>query len=441
MNPNYGLMVELKPNFQKELFTKLLRNYNRIELLKRLERSSSTLYHYKNCRIKGISLKVVNKAMKLANISDKDFSKNILKVYNSEDSVKQILRRGAEIRRNKIKLWKNEIPLVENIIKNKALLLEKWFDGYIKLIDFGAREFKSILKDGNKIELIYTNYSNSKKKTFINYLPAEIPLDNDFQYFFGLWCGDRLGRGRFGIANKNKEINFYTKYYLEKLYQKSEFILMYDHNIKKPKIDYEIDKVYIKKTGDIKGYCINVGIKNRIMFSFFDYLYKNLDMVLNSIPNKYIFFAGLFDAEGNILLEDKCFRWSCKNEEKVKIYIKHLKKLNLFRRYDGGNLVTYNKDIFSNKILPFLKHPEKINKANLICHNKGYLDNRFIDILDLIYKNPGITNSKLAKALKRVKRYSQSRFLENLGYIKSKNYPKQLFITMKGLKEIQGARI
>src|SRR3989338_6961666 len=103
--------------------------------------------------------------MKLANISDKDFSKNILKVYNREDSVKQILRRGAEIRRNKIKLWKNEIPLVENIIK---------------------------------------------KKTFINYLPAEIPLDNDFQYFFGLWCGDRLGRGRFGIANKNKEINFYT---------------------------------------------------------------------------------------------------------------------------------------------------------------------------------------------------------------------------------------
>ena len=73
------------------------------------------------------------------------------------------------------------------------------------------------------------------------------------------------------------------------------------------------------------------------MFSFFDYLYKNLDKVLNLIPNKYIFFAGLFDAEGNVFLEDGCLRWSCLDQEKVEIYKKHLKELNLFDRYDGCN--------------------------------------------------------------------------------------------------------
>jgi len=177
------------------------------------------------------------------------------------------------------------------------------------------------------------------------------------------------------------------------------------------------------------------------MFSFFDYLYKNLNEVLNLLPNRYIFFAGLFDAEGNILLEDNCFRWSCLDEEKVKIYIKHLKELNLFNRYDGCNLVSYNKEIFTKEILPYLKHSAKINKSNLVCYKTGKLENRFLEILNLIKNNHGITNLELAKVLKRVKRYSQTRFLENLGYIKTMNYPKQLFITQKGLEEIQGARI
>ena len=116
----------------------------------------------------------------------------------------KILNYGRQFRINQIKKWKEEIPSIKELVKNNEILLENWFIKNIKLINFGARQFDLIKKQDNKIKLIYTNYANSKKKVFINYLPIKIKIDNDFQYFFGLWCGDRLGSGRFGVANKNK---------------------------------------------------------------------------------------------------------------------------------------------------------------------------------------------------------------------------------------------
>ncbi|MBU0962919.1 MAG: hypothetical protein KKD48_03365 [Nanoarchaeota archaeon] len=355
--------------------------------------------------------------------------------------MKKELILGQKIRHNQLRKWRKDIPSIKEIIKKDYIYFEKWFLKYEKLINFGCRQIIKKEANGNKLKLIYSNYSKSEKKIFTNYFPLKIKVDKDFQYFFGLWCGDRLGSGRFGVGNKNKEINLYTKYYLKKLYQKPEFILTYNQGIKKPKLDYKIDKYYINKAEtNIRGYCISVGIKNGIMFTFFDYLYKNLDKILTYFPNPYIFFAGLFDAEGNVFLEDSCFRWACLDKEKVSIYKKHLKKLNLFKRYDGCNLVTYNKNTFSKEILPHIKHPDKINKTNLICYSCGKLEDRFLEILKLIKNNPSITNKKLSKVLKRTKRYSQTMFLKKLGYIKSENYPKQLFITPKGLDEIQGAR-
>ena len=445
MRPNFGLMAELKPEFQKKIFNNLLENYNRFELSKLLDRAPSLFYHYKNLRIKSLSLNVIKKAVDLTSFSEKDLNNNIIRLYDMKDRIEQMFNKGIEIRRKQIKSWRDDIPKINELIINKKIYFKKWFDKYIKLINFGAREFKSVTRKGNKIKIVYTNYANSKKKTFINYLPAKIKVDNDFQYFFGLWCGDRLGSGRFGIVNKNRELIFYTVNYLKKLYQKPNLILQYHVLAKeKPVIDYDVDQVYVIKSESqkgVNGYAVSVGIKNRILFSFFDYLYKNLDKVLGLLPNKDIFFAGLFDAEGNVFLEDSCFRWACLNEEKVEIYKKYLKKLNLFNRYDGCNLVAYNKKIFAKDILPYLKNPDKINKTNLVCYGFGKLEKRFLIILEIIKDKPSITNSELAKVLKRVKRYAQTRFLENLGYIKTMNYPKQFYITQKGLNEIQGARI
>ncbi len=441
MKSNNCLMVDLEVGFQKNLFSHLLKKYNRIQLSKLLNRTSSTLYHYKNFRVKSLPLKIVKKAIKLSDIDGINLKENIIRKYNMRKEVRKILEIGAKIRHHQINSWKKNIPSINELIINNKILLENWFNKYLRLINFGARDFKTIKRTGNKIKISYTNYSNSKKKLFMNYLPAKIEVDDDFQYFFGLWCGDRLGRGRFGVANKNKNINFYTKYYLNKLYQKSEFILIYNNGIKKPKLDYKINKIYCNKTEKkIKGYCVHVGIKNGIMFSFFDYLYKNLDKILNRLPNRYIFFAGLFDAEGNVSLEGSSFRWSCLNKEKVKIYIDHLKELNLFKRYDGCNLVSYDREVFAKKILPYLKHPDKINKAKLICHGIGKLEKKFIQLLYIIKNNQGITNKALTKVLKGGKKYAQIKFLERLGCIRMINYPKQILITEKGLDELQGGR-
>ena len=154
------------------------------------------------------------------------------------------------------------------------------------------------------------------------------------------------------------------------------------------------------------------------------------------IPNKNIFFAGLFDAEGNVFLEDKCFRWASKNERNIEIFKKHLKEMDLFNRFNGGNLVAYNRELFAKDILPFIKHPTRINDTNLICFKKGMLNKRFKEILEFIKNNPGKPAKAIAKALKRVKVFSQLRFLEDNNYIYKKNYPNKMYITNKGLASL-----
>ena len=234
--------------------------------------------------------------------------------------------------------------------------------------------------------------------------------------------------------NKEKTINLYTAEYLKKLHQKPEFVLhVHDDNI--PKLDYRIDKV-VRINSVRNGYAISVHAINSIFKSFFDYLEEDLDNFLNLIPNKNIFFAGLFDAEGNVFLEDKCFRWASKNERNIEIFKKHLKEMDLFNRFNGGNLVAYNRELFAKDILPFIKHPTRINDTNLICFKKGMLNKRFKEILEFIKNNPGKPAKAIAKALKRVKVFSQLRFLEDNNYIYKKNYPNKMYITNKGLASL-----
>jgi len=447
MNPNKkeGLMVRLRPEFQKEIFTKLLKQYGFKQGSSLLNKTHGIIYHYRNLRVKYIPSKLIKKVAKLTGFKESQIKMNVLDTITEKKGREESLKIGHKIIKENLKRFRKEIPEVKELVDNNVINVEKWFNKYLKLINFGTRQFKEITVKGNKIKLRYTNYSNGKKKEFVNYLPRKIRLDKDFQYFFGLWCGDRLGSGRFGVVNKNKKINFVTKKHLERLYQSPEFVLIYSQELKeKPKLDYRINKIIKAKSSfdrdgnPIIGYSVSVGIKNRILFSFFDYLLKNIKDLFDVLPNKNIFFAGLFDAEGNVFWEDSCFRWSCKNKELTKIYIKQLKKLNLFNRFDGQNIVTNNLEEFKNNILPFIKHPDKLNKANLLCYNNGYLDSRFLNILKTVKERGGSTNKDLAKVLKRVKLYSQLKFLERFEYIKKEGYPHKNYITMRGLKEIQG---
>ena len=153
---------------------------------------------------------------------------------------------GLEIgrirRREQLKLFRDSIPSVVELVEGNCINLEKWFGCYRRLIDFGCRQIKGINVNEDSLEVIYTNYSNGKKKLFATLLPRKICLDADFQYFLGLWIGDKSGGGRIGIMNKNKEINMFTCNYLMKLHQKCEFVI-HVHSDEIPALDYHIDKV------------------------------------------------------------------------------------------------------------------------------------------------------------------------------------------------------
>ena len=433
------IRVVLKSEFQRELFLKLKKLHKRGELAKLLNISPSMLSHYKNYRVANISLNMLERITGILNINGKELNDNILKSYSFKESVLAIMKKGSEKRSQMLKDFRNEIPELSGIISDRHLNVEKWFLAYKKLIDFGVRQFSKTEINDNQLLLKYTDYSVGKRR-IIEYntiLPRRIEIDNDFLYFFGLWLGDKAGGGRIGVVNKEPKINSETSELLQKYYQTPFFELYVDKNIGIPQT-IKVDK--ITKKGRT-GWAIGVYSVNGIFKRFFEYLEANLDEFLHLIPDRGVVFAGLFDAEGNILLEDSCFRWACLDKVKIEIYKKHLLEMGLFRRFDGGNLVGYDFDKFKSLIFPYLRHPKKINACNLLFKKEGKLEERFMTILEFVQANPGKTNHEVAKALKRVKRSSQLKFLEYLGLINMTDYPKRMFITDKGLASLsQGGK-
>ena len=266
----------------------------------------------------------------------------------------------------------------------------------------------------------YITHSNDQKKDFILKFPRRIIIDDEFLYFFGLWCGDRAGGKRWGVINKNNEIINFTDFFLKKNYQKVEKILYISKNLDEPKIKYD-KKVEINRESN--GWALSVHSINGIFSSFYESIISELDYFLDNLDNLYCFFAGLFDAEGNVSLYNKSFRWACKNEKRVKIYSKFLKKLGLYSSYDGGCLVTYNLKIFFEKIFPYLKHSKKIRLVSFLCGGKGEIPAELKRVLDHIYKFPLSTQKDIAKALKKRKVYSELGWLRKFGFILAESYP------------------
>ena len=332
---------------------------------------------------------------------------------------------GRKIRHKQLKQFRKDIPRISQIITDNSLDVEKWFKSYKKLIEFGARQFTKIERKENKLVLEYSCIAKGKKKLFTKILPRKLKIDEEFTYYLGLWIGDKAG-GRFGVVNKNIDILNFTENYLKTLYQKTESYLYLGEEEPNPRI--KVDKTYITKNK-------NIHTTNGILKSFFTYLEKDIEDLLPYLDIN-IFLAGLFDAEGNISLEDKNLRLSCKNKILLPKLIKIFKDLNLYRRYDGANIVSYDLDYFNTYILKYIKNEDKINRFNLIYYKKGYLEPRFLNTLEKINRTPGITRKELAKVLKRIKVHSQARFLEDLGYIKTMNYPISMYITPKGLESI-----
>ncbi|MFH1358663.1 MAG: winged helix-turn-helix domain-containing protein [archaeon] len=420
-------MFEIEPDFMKQVFGNLRVKFrNSRKASDSIKIPASTFRSYKNGYVFSISEKTIKKIVDTKIISKQEIEKNTLSKFYRRDQIKKSMDNGRKVRIETLKEWKRDIPPFKEILNDKYLDLERWFLSYKKLIDFGARKFNYVKSKGDFLEVSYTTHSNKKKKEFIIKLPKKIKIDDDFLYFFGLWVGDKAGGKRFGIVNLEKNILSFSKKYLHRLHQDIEIFLYIGIKEIIPKI-IKYDKIYWIKQKE-KGVSFSVHAANGILASFFRYLESNLNEFLYKIKNFNIFFAGLFDAEGNIFLEDSCFRWSCKDPQMREIFKTHLKRLNLFNRDDGINLVTNNKEAFKNKILSYIIHSKKINNSSLIYYKRGDLEKRFKDILELIKNRPGITNNDLSKALKKKKVYAQVGVLERLGYVYSKNYPKQIYL-------------
>ncbi|MBI4016009.1 MAG: hypothetical protein HY362_04815 [Candidatus Aenigmarchaeota archaeon] len=433
-------MIVLKNDFRATLFSKLINLYGRKFLLRKLKISSPSLYSYKNKQNVAISLQVLKLCIRLLKINEDALQNNIVIYYKPKELRHKGLIIGRACRREQLKKWRSEIPHIEDVIDGDFIDLEKWFNSYKKLVYFGTKTLENIKKDGNKLTIKHTIYTKGKKHHFTITLPRKVSLDSNFHYFFGLWCGDRVGGGRVGIINKSMSLlNWSHKYLEHNIYQKPKYELYLYKNPKKLKIpNFHFKFCKVSRVNLPKGdWVVCVYSVNGILKKFFDYLNKNLDTVLRLLPYRNIFFAGLFDAEGNVSFEDNYFRWACQNMEKVKIYEKYLKKYNMFNRYDGGSLITNNTLAVSTLILPFLKQEDKKNKARLLCLGDGHLDKKFTNILYIVKNNEGKRITELAKIINRRKLYAQIKFLERFKYVECTDYPKRVYMTPKGITELR----
>jgi hypothetical protein len=428
------IMFKLKSKFIIAIFERARLKFGGSEKASQiLNIPYSSFRAYKNGYISALPKKLINRLLKELIISRKELRVNVLSTYYRDEQNQKLLERGRKIRHRKLKEWKEDIPKLKEILNNGEIDFKKWFSAYQKLINFGARKFNYIKEKNDFLEISYITHSNKIKKEFVLKFPKSFLVDDEFLYFFGLWCGDRSGGKRFGVCNKNEAIINFTQDFLFKYYQNVERILYITKIMEEPKLSYD-KKFVIDK--EIKGWVLSIHSNNGVLSSFFYYLQSNLDEFLEKTENKYAFFAGLFDAEGNVSLHNKSFRIACQNLNLVKIYSKFLEKLKLFDRYDGECIITYNKDEFYKRILPYLKNKEKINLSQIMCKGKGELPKEYLDILKEAYLNPNSSSKDIAKALKKNKVYSELKLLSDFGFISLIGYPHLFKITNKGLKSL-----
>ncbi len=472
MRPNYGLMVELKPEFQRKLFTFLLKKYSRFELSKLLKRAPSILYHYKNCRVKNLSSSVVNKSIKLSNLSEEELKHNTIRNYYAEDERKKIFNLGINLRRVYLKKhFKFNIKLKDFIEKeNKEIYIntKKWLEktDWINKIKGQNGIVRNIeepkFRDGNII-LEYEAYTKSTKsiEKFINIMPIKIKVDKDFLYFLGLRYGDGTNGARIGVVNKNFDLIKNTSDYLKKLFPNSKLQgainihkKINNKTLKNLKIRMNniVDNltIYDLSKYDVKGdYVLYVFIVNE----FFNKIYNSLINELNfffknlSFRQKGAFLAGFFDAEGNVNKLDKNFRWSQKIKVKVSFIKDLLENEGYHARYDGCNFIIGHRkefwksdlELFKKQVLPFIKHPERRKEAIELL-NGYYVRDCYKGVVRIVKDNPGANNDKIFSIIKRKRNHRELKALTEAGFlIRNRNRVDESFkyhVTGKGLKWI-----
>nr|MBI4156977.1 hypothetical protein [Candidatus Woesearchaeota archaeon] len=291
MNPNYGLMVELKPNFQKELFSKLLKEYGRFELSSLLKRAPSILYHYKNCRVKSLDLELAYKSLKLAKIRKSSLKYNILRIYSAVEDRRKIFDSGIQARMNQIQIQFNSKCSLNNFIDKEGDVLyiniKKWFIK-TKWIDRIKNQVGIInwisgpIFKGGKVILEYEVYKRSKNKMekFVTELPEKLEINEEFMYFLGMRYGDGTSNARIGVVNKNLTLLSYISKYLKKIFPNNKIqglLYLYKKDLDKELLDKI--KIYLEELVDEFQIIINKKMKGDyvaavfVINNFFDKIY------------------------------------------------------------------------------------------------------------------------------------------------------------------------
>src|SRR3989344_2050760 len=475
MNPNYGLMVELKPEFQRRLFSELLKKYKgSINLSKVLNRSASALRNYKNCWVKSIPYKILIKAVNLSLIPKQELHNNIITMFNAKKQRKKNFEIGTNLRRDYLKEhFKFELPLESFLEKENEILyiniekwlnLSKWFEKVIVQKGILRNVKKPIIKNG-KITLDYEAYNKRTKsiKRYINTMPAKIKVDEALLYFLGLRYGDGTNGAKIWVVNKNLELIKNTSDYLRDLFPNSEVqgnINVYK-NIKDNQLNYlkefmskisDYFMVYNPKNNKINcDYVLCIFVINEVFNKIYNNLikeFKSFFEVLTFIE-KGAFLAGFFDAEGNVNKLDKNFRWSQKIKEKVKFIGELLENECYHFRYDGSNFIIGHKkefwkqdlELFKKQVLPYIKHPEKLKEAKELLGGY-YVRDCYKELVNLVNKYPGINNEDISKLIGRKRSHKKLTALTEAEFVKrnrkSLNESFKYHITEKGFKWING---
>ncbi len=447
---NKAVFVQLNPHFQKELFTILLEKYNgSFNLSKLLERAPSTLRHYKNCRVNGISLKIINKAVKLASIDKEELIRNSVRTYFIDDEIRRCLDEGIKSRRNYLKKhFKIDIKIKDFIKRENGTLylnIHEWLSKtkWIEKISNQKgiiKEVKATVIKGREIILEYKVYTKANKsfENFVTILPKKIKIDEELLYFIGLRYGDGTNGARIGIANKNLELIKNTAIYLRKLFPTSKIqgAIYLQKKIDKNKLNelelFMKDSVDRFTVYDLQKYKLNgdyvlyVFIINEFFNKIYNQLikeFRNLFRLL-SFKQKGAFLAGFFDAEGNVNKLDKNFRWSQKTKDKVEFIMWLLDNEGYHIRYDGSNIVIAYKEayrkadlkLFKKQVLPYIHHPDK-KKDAIELLNGYYVKDSYKNLVSIIKDNPSIDNEGLFSLIKRKKNHRQLTALVEAGFL------------------------
>ena len=236
------IILKFNPKFQREIFQRVIEKYKgSINASKFLKIPASSIRGYKNIYFNYVPRKIINLMVNFEIINVGEVEKNLILSLDKSELINNNLNTGRLKRIQNLKNLRKNIPKISKLIQNNKLDLHEWFKFYKKLLDSGFRKTSHEVL-GKNIVVKYNNFNRRVVKEFNITLPKEIILNDEFVYFFGLWCGDRAGGKRLGVCNQNKQILNFINYFLKKHNQKIEKILYISPNLKEPNLNY--DKKY-----------------------------------------------------------------------------------------------------------------------------------------------------------------------------------------------------